>query len=226
MNFYLPGSKKKRNTSRLKNNEAEPLFIDDVNEVLLSSEESGDRGTQFSEKISLNTSLLQANIIKKKKRLKRFGWLCVGLVILGAYVSPTPEINRTSIAQEALSTGKLVSVSPGTILLMNDENLIKGDHTITHEKSESNSRIWVWDFAAVDGDYVQILVNGQPVQESFMIKHKPVVLEVPTTGEIQVKGMKDGGGGITYAVRYEVNSTTYFNSAPEGEFNTYTLTRP
>ncbi len=27
----------------------------------------------------------------------------------------------------------------------------------------------------------------------------------------------------TYAIRYELNNTNYFNSAPEGEFNTYTL---
>lgn len=38
-----------------------------------------------------------------------------------------------------------------------------------------------------------------------------------------VKGIKDGGGGITYAIRYEVNGISYFNGAPEGELNTYTL---
>ena len=56
-----------------------------------------------------------------------------------------------------------------------------------------------------------------------MITHKPKELIVPGTGEVQIKGIKDGGGGITYAVRYEINGTSYFNGTPEGELNTYTL---
>ena len=61
--------------------------------------------------------------------------------------------------------------------------------------------------------------------DPFMIKNKPVVYTVPTTGEIQVLGTRDGGGGITYAVHYEVNGTTYFNGTDVGDGNLYTLIR-
>lgn len=38
-------------------------------------------------------------------------------------------------------------------------------------------------------------------------------------------GTRDGGGGITYAVHYEVNGTTYFNGTEAGSGNLYTLVR-
>jgi hypothetical protein len=56
-----------------------------------------------------------------------------------------------------------------------------------------------------------------------MIKNKPREITVPSVGTVQIKGIKDGGGGITYAVRYEINGTSYFNGTPEGQLNTYTL---
>lgn len=59
--------------------------------------------------------------------------------------------------------------------------------------------------------------------EPFVINHKPKEILVPAKGDIQIKGIRDGGGGITYAVHYELNGTNYFNSAPEGNYNTYTL---
>ncbi len=87
------------------------------------------------------------------------------------------------------------------------------------------NKIHIWDYAAEDGDYVQILVDGVAICEPFMIKNKPVVFTVPSTGEIQVLGVRDGGGGITYAVHYDVNGTTYFNGTDVGNGNLYTLIR-
>ena len=72
---------------------------------------------------------------------------------------------------------------------------------------------------------MQVLVDGVAICEPFMIKNKPVVFTVPATGEIQVLGIRDGGGGITYAVHYDVNGTTYFNGTDVGNGNRYTLIR-
>lgn len=33
----------------------------------------------------------------------------------------------------------------------------------------------------------------------------------------------DAGGGLTYAAHYDLNGVTYFNNAPEGVLNTYTI---
>lgn len=71
-----------------------------------------------------------------------------------------------------------------------------------------------------------LIHNGTPLVDAFMIKHKPRSISVPAVGEVQIRGIRDGGGGgISYAVWYELNGTVYFNAAPLGEHNTYSLIR-
>ncbi|MFS0574036.1 hypothetical protein AB1K83_00230 [Sporosarcina sp. 179-K 3D1 HS] len=149
--------------------------------------------------------------------------LAIGFGLMVFSDSSTPD--NSEAAKNALETKVSTGVSAGTILLRSDENIGEQDYTIQHTHGGDQAKLWIWDYAAEDGDYVQVLVDGTPTSEPFMIKHKPKVMTVPAVGSIQVKGIRDGGGGITYAVRYEVNGTSYFNSAPEGEFNTYTLQR-
>lgn len=160
---------------------------------------------------------------KKDKPLKVFGGICVALFVVSMIFGSTPSVNTSDAAKNALADKVSTSLPAGTILLAKDENIGQQDYRIAHKYDKSDTKIWVWDYAAEDGDYVQVLVNGAPVADAFMIKHKPVEITVPAVGEVQIKGIRDGGGGITYAVRYDLNSTNYFNSAPEGEFNTYTL---
>ena|GEM_PF-2407515 len=158
------------------------------------------------------------------KKLKGFGIAL--LVVFGlamTFTSKTGTVDVSGAANKALSEQTSTSLSAGTILLAKDEELSAQDYTIAHSSNKNNTKIWIWDYAAEDGDYVQLLVNGAPIGDAFFIKNKPVELTVPTVGIVQVKGIRDGGGGITYAVRYDLNSTTYFNSAPKGEMNTYTL---
>lgn len=160
---------------------------------------------------------------KIEKPLKIFGGICIAATVLAFILSPTSSIDTSESAKNALENKISTAISAGTVLLTKDENVEAKDYTITHKSGNKDMKIWVWDYAAEDGDYVQVLVNGVPISDSFMIKHKPKELIVPATGEVQLKGVKDGGGGITYAVRYEINGTSYFNGAPEGELNTYTL---
>ncbi len=160
---------------------------------------------------------------KKDKPLKVFGGICLAVFVAAMIFSFKPAVDTSDAAKQALSDRVSTSVAAGTILRNNDEKIEPQDYIINHSYDKSESKILVWDFAAEDGDYVQVLVNGSPVSEAFMIKHKPVEMTVPAVGEVQIKGIRDGGGGITYAVRYELNGTCYFNLAPEGEFNTYTL---
>lgn len=157
------------------------------------------------------------------KPLKAFGGICIVLFILAILFGSTQSVNTSDGAKSALASKVSTTLSAGTILLTKDESSASHDYTITHQSDKKDTKIWVWDYAAEDGDYVQVLVNGTPVGEAFMIKHKPAEIMVPSVGQIQIKGIKDGGGGITYAVKYEINGTSYFNSAPEGTFNTYTL---
>lgn len=185
-----------------------------------------DTVTKESSNYSFERQAVQNQSNKKKdKPLKIFGALCIALFIISMIFDSTSSVNTSDAAKNALVDKVSTSLSAGTILLANDENIGQQDYTIAHKYDKSDTKIWVWDYAAEDGDYVQVLVNGTTVTDAFMIKHKPVEITVPAVGEVQIKGIKDGGGGITYAIRYDLNGTNYFNYAPEGEFNTYTLIR-
>ncbi|MCL2154091.1 MAG: hypothetical protein FWH53_00345 [Leptospirales bacterium] len=154
-----------------------------------------------------------------------FGGICAAIFIAGFLLSSSSSVDTSNAAKKALVDRVSTSLSVGTILLSGDESAASRNYTIAHNHSQKDTKIWIWDYAAEDGDYVQVFVNGTPLGDAFMIKHKPVEITVPAIAKIQVKGVRDGGGGITYAAHYELNKTTYFNNAPEGGFNTYTLIR-
>jgi hypothetical protein len=165
---------------------------------------------------------------RKDWPLKRFGWLALAVFVAAiAFYSSTGSgtVLNSDAAKQALVEQVSSSLPAGAVLLSEDQNLEQKDHTIDHQSDQDSMKIQVWDYAAEDGDYVQILHNGTPITDAFMIKHRPQSFTVPTVGEVQIRGVRDGGGGITYAVRYELNGTTYLNSVKEGEFNTYTLIR-
>lgn len=160
------------------------------------------------------------------KKLKITGLVFAGLVVVSMFFFPKASIVNTSEeAKLALENQVSTQLPIGVRIMSNDEYLAGQDLTITHSAPADENKIHVWDYAAEDGDYVQILVDGVAIGDPFMIKNKPVVFTVPTTGEIQVLGTRDGGGGITYAVHYEVNGTTYFNTTDVGNGNLYTLIR-
>ncbi|CAG9623148.1 hypothetical protein [Sutcliffiella rhizosphaerae] len=163
--------------------------------------------------------------LRSKKFLKIFGGLALGISICGFIFSMGSTVDTSTAAENALTNQISTELAAGTLLLATDEELTSMDHQIVHNSSAEETKIWVWDYAAEDGDYVQIIVNGTPISESFMIKHKPREFTVPAVGTVQIKGIRDGGGGITYAVRYDINGTSYFNTAPINGENTYELVR-
>ncbi len=146
------------------------------------------------------------------------------LVVFGMS-DPSKTVDTSAEAEEAIKTHMSTTLAAGTKLMSEDDNYIGGDLTITHDSADDDTTIWVWDYAAEDGDYVQIIINGTPLGDPFMIKNKPVSFKVPAVGEVQVLGTRDGGGGITYGVCYELNHTTYFNGVDQGGSNLYTLIR-
>ena len=158
------------------------------------------------------------------KKLKITGLVLAGLFVVSMFFMPTSSsVNTSDEAKLALENQMSTQLHIGVRIMSNDENLAGQDLTITHSSPADENKIHIRDYAAEDGDYVQILVDGVAIGDPFMIKNKPVVFTVPTTGEIQVLGTRDGGGGITYAVHYDVNGTTYFNGTDVGNGNLYTL---
>ncbi|MCQ6561261.1 hypothetical protein [Paenibacillus mendelii] len=52
------------------------------------------------------------------------------------------------------------------------------------------------------------------------------MLNIPIPSVVEVIGVKDGGGGITYGVKFPgaALNSAYFNAAPVGSANVYTIT--
>lgn len=213
---------KMRNKNKNKNNDEN--YIDDETYGDYDSNKSEENENQSSIKFE-NFSSEDNNEVKKGfSSTKIFiGFTVIVFLISFNMFGSTQPAEMTNETLNAIETRVSNELPPGTILFSQDESAEMKDYTIEHSSNENETKIYVWDYAAEDGDYVQILVNGVEYTDAFMILNESKVFTVPSTGEIQVKGIKDGGGGITYAAYYDVNSTIYFNSAPEGECNTYTL---
>lgn len=172
-----------------------------------------------------NDNIEKSERKKLDKPIKIFGGFCIACAVAALIFSNSASVDTSQAAKDALNSKVSTGVSAGVVLLSKDEGAEAKDYTITHKSNANDTKIWVWDYAAEDGDYVQVLVNGAPTGDAFMIKHKPKEITVPSAGAVQIKGVKDGGGGITYAVRYDINGTSYFNGTPEGQQNTYTLVK-
>lgn len=160
-----------------------------------------------------------------KKRIKKSAWILGAAAVASVIMCSSTSVETGDDAAAALETHMSTTLGAGVRLLSKDENVIGQDYTISHSLTDENTKIWIWDYAAEDGDYVQILVDGSPIGDPFMIKNKAVSFTVPTVAEVQVVGTRDGGGGITYGVYYELNQITYFNGMDEGGSNIYTLVR-
>ena len=166
-----------------------------------------------------------------KNKQRRRGFLAFGAAILVAAIvsvsvfNTSARVDTSAAATEALNTGLSATLPAGTVLASSDRDTSSEptDYTITGTTDSPTTKIYVWDYAGEDGDYVQVLVDGSPITEEFMIKHQPREIEIPSKGTVQVKGIHDAGGGLTYAVHCDLNGESYFNNAPEGVLNTYTL---
>jgi hypothetical protein len=177
---------------------------------------------------------------KRKNPLRALGFIALAVIVVANYLSdPLPRVATGQEAVDALNTGMSDKLGAGVRLLENDSTQLPvGDYNVTFRSEGDASdgqekrtiELLVWDYAAVDGDYIQVFYNGNAFGDAFMIKHSPqafhlnVTPGVPVT--LQIKGIKDGGGGITYAAmfQYKQHHATYYNRAPVAGSNAYTIT--
>lgn len=195
--------------------------IDKTNELNTVNEDSNDN--------LRNTTIASQNINVDKKKIEKpikiFGIICLIISIITLVMFGTNTVDTSKAAQDALSEHVSSAISAGTVISNKDQGIEAKDYVIKHKSNDKTTKIWVWDYADEDGDYVQVIIDGKPLSDSFMIKNKPREFTIPSEGKVEIKGVKDGGGGISYAVRFEVNEKSYFNGAIDGKFNTYTLVR-
>ena len=163
----------------------------------------------------------------KKPKKKVFSLIALFIIaVIGASnLGTNDSVNTTEEAKEALKTHTSSNLPVGVQLLAKDESIEGKDYTIEHKSNQGEAKVRVWDYADVDGDYVQLIVDGVPLGDPFLIDHKPKEFSIPATSVLQVVGVRDGGGGITYAIAFDFTQQIYFNSVNVGASNTYTLIR-
>lgn len=157
-------------------------------------------------------------------------WMGLAAVLLFVAFFVFEGMDNTTSSEalkDATANGVVGGVAAGTVLSSSDEqlNLTARDFQVKMKEGTTSSRLLVWDFAAEDGDVVTIKVNGAVVSANVGLLNKPVAIDVPVPSVIEVVGVKDGVGGITYGIKIPgaVGNKAYFNVAPEGSANKYTL---
>lgn len=155
-------------------------------------------------------------------------WMGVAaaLIIAGSFAVGMMETSRSVTLQDVQANG-YGAAKAGHVLVQSDTDasLTARDYNVEMEQGTTTSRVLIWDFAAEDGDVITVKANGEVVATNVGIFHKPALVEVPVPSVVEIVGVKDGGGGITYGIKFPsaIGSRAYFNAAPEGSANKYTL---
>lgn len=160
------------------------------------------------------------------KRMKSGIWLILIVVIISynlSGINDDTEINNSKEIKQAVKTHTSTTLTAGTKIMSADKKFAGKDYTVNFASSGGEVKMYVWDYAIEDGDYVEILVDGEPICKPFMLRNEAREFSVPSVCKVQIKGIKDGGKGITYGVYFDVNRKSYFNCTVVGGSNVYTL---
>ncbi|WP_226678240.1 hypothetical protein [Mesobacillus jeotgali] len=145
--------------------------------------------------------------------------LAIGLsMISGGYTS---EGSAEEVVANRISKSTMAGETP-----FSDETnagITARDFEVTVGDSGGDAKMLIWDFNSEDNDEVQILVNGQPLKEKLILAHNPAAISIPVPSTVTVKGLKDNGGGISYAVKFPNDKVTYYNVVSVNAGNTYTV---
>lgn len=166
----------------------------------------------------------ESNKNQNNKQYITFAIVCIVIAIASFVFGGRSTAHTAKLTQNVIKDG-VDNLAPGTVLTSNDLIIETKDYTIKHKSNDKDTLIWIWDFSAEDGDYVQVFVDDVLLADTFWAVNKPRVFTVPLESKVKVKGVKDGVNGISYAIKFQINGKTYFNLVPEGQTNTYSLVK-
>ncbi|MCM3654296.1 hypothetical protein [Metabacillus litoralis] len=174
----------------------------------------------------------EQDIIPHQAFIRKSIWITslilIGLAIIGSFF--TTSFNDEGTAEEVVANRISTSTAAGEKLFTveTNTNIEARDFEVTNAGSDGGeARMLIWDFNKVDLDEVAIFVDGTPVKEKLILTENAAAISIPVPSQVTIRGVKDIGGGISYAVKFPNNEKTYFNVVPVGKLNTYTvLPRP
>lgn len=145
--------------------------------------------------------------------------LAIGLsMVMGSYSS---EGSAEEVVANRISKSTLAGETPFTE--ETNAGIIARDFEVTVDESGGDAKMLIWDFNSEDDDEVQILVNGQPLKEKLILANNPAAISIPVPSTVMIRGLKDHGGGISYAVKFPNDKITYYNVVSVNAKNTYTV---
>lgn len=145
--------------------------------------------------------------------------LILGMFFENSYTSSDVDGARSSGIGKGMNAGALLTTSDELM------SIDARDFEIEMKPDLETTRMLIWDFAAEDGDVVTVKVDGNIRFTNVNILNRPIVLDIPIPSVVEIVGVRDGGGGITYGVKLPgaALKNVYFNVAPEGGSNQYKL---
>lgn len=174
----------------------------------------------------------EQEIVPHQARMRKSIWMTflilIGVAIVGSFF--TTSFSDEGTADEVVANRMSTSTVAGEDLFTDETNAnieARNFEVMNAGSDGGEARMLIWDFNKVDLDEVAILVNGTPVKEKLILSDNAVAISIPVPSQVIISGVRDIGGGISYAVKFPNNETTYFNVVSVGQYNTYTvLPRP
>jgi hypothetical protein len=175
---------------------------------------------------------VEQEIVPHQARMRKSIWLIslflIGFSIIGGFM--TTSFSDEGTAEEVVANRISTSTVAGEELFADETNtnIEARDFEVANAGSDGGeARMLIWDFNKVDLDEVAIFVDGIPVKEKLILSENAAAISIPVPSQVTISGVMDIGGGISYAVKFPNNETTYFNVVSVGQSNTYTvLPRP
>ena len=170
----------------------------------------------------------ETELVPHQSRLKKSIWIVSILCLVAAIVTSflvTSYLDEGT-AEEVVTNRISTSTSAGESLFVNETyaNIEARDFEVNNAGVDGGeARMLIWDFNFEDLDEVSILVDGIPIKEKLIISHNAASISIPVPSTVTIKGVKDSGGGIAYAVKFPNKKATYFNIVTVGQSNTYTV---
>ncbi|WP_114571937.1 hypothetical protein [Exiguobacterium flavidum] len=152
------------------------------------------------------------------------GTICT--VILAATLGMISNFSSSEGSAEEMVANRISkSTAAGETVFTEETNsgISARDFEVTLGDSGGEAKMLIWDFNSEDNDEVQILINGQLMREKLILAHNPAALSIPVPSTVTVKGLKDNGAGISYAVKFPNDKVTYYNVVSVNSGNTYTV---
>jgi hypothetical protein len=191
------------------------------------TKQQNQRNHQITE-YELEEAQVEKEIVPHQPLIRKPIWVStlvlIVIAIVGGFFTTTFEDEGT--AEEVVANRVSTATEAGEDLFEDESNadIAAGDFEVTNAGTDGGeARMLIWDYNSEDFDEVAIFVDGAPVKEKLILSNNAAAISIPVPSVVTVSGVKDTGGGISYAVKFPNTETTYFNVVAVGQSNAYTV---